>query len=251
MDGENADRIVAAEREIRDREAPLYDRHRERAAYDRRAEDGTVITALDLQPDLVVVDAGCGTGRQLLDLLERSARVVGVDHSEASLDIARERVRVDLRGRLQLLAGDVRSLPLENETADRVLCSEVIQHVPGNEGRRQALKELHRILRPGGILVITAYRWHGHIRRTKDGFFENGLYRYAFTAREFGALMRSAGFEEVRIGGTVVLPRLSERLGVSFETQRRLAFTPVGRHLAHYVIGRAVSPGAHGATGRG
>jgi SAM-dependent methyltransferase len=240
--GGDPERIVAAEREIRDRQAPVYDLHREREVYERLVEDAVVFGALDLGPELVVVDAGCGTGGSLTPLLERCARVIGVDHSEASLEVARNRVPEELRSRLELVPGDLRSVPLADRTADRVMSMGVIQHVPTDAYRRQVMEELYRVLKPDGILVVDAYRWLGHVRRHKEGFWPSGLYRYAFTAREFRALFLRSGFREVRVGGAVIAPALSERLGVSVETQQRLAFTPLGRHLAHYVVGRGRRP---------
>jgi SAM-dependent methyltransferase len=235
--------IVGREREIRDREAGIYDEHRDKDPYHRTVEDVVALGVLELRPEHVVVDAGCGTGRHLRELLSRSARVIGLDHSGEMLAIARERVPPEDRDRVELLEADLRSLPLDDASADRVLCFETLQHVPTAEFRLEAVRELFRVLKPGGVFVISAYRWLGHIRRTKDGFFDSGLYRYAFTSRELGALLREAGFGEVRVGGAVILPGLAERLGVGATWQRRLAFTPVGRHLAHYVVGRAVRPG--------
>ncbi|HMJ00632.1 MAG TPA: class I SAM-dependent methyltransferase [Gaiellaceae bacterium] len=236
------DAIVDREREIRDREARAYDRHRAQDTYHRTVEDACVFSQLDLRPEHTVVDAGCGTGTHLEALLDRAAGVIGADHSQASLDVARERVPTEKRERLTLVAADLRAMPLEDATADRVMCFEVIQHVPTDEHRRQALRELHRILKPGGVLVVSCYRWRGHIRRQKEGFFENGLYRYAFTASELGDLLQSARFADVLVGGAVILPALSQSLRVGVEAQLRLAFTPLGRHLSHYAVARGRRP---------
>lgn len=243
LDPADPESIVGREREIRDREAGAYDAHRDSDPYPRLVEDSVALDVLDLRPEHVVVDAGCGTGRQIPGLLTRSARVIGLDHSAEMLAIARERVARGDEGRVELYEADLRSLPLEDASADRVLCFETLQHVPTAEFRLAVVQDLLRVLRPGGVLVISAYRWLGHIKRQKDGFFEHGLYRYAFTSRELGELLRTAGFEDVRVGGAVILPGLAERLGIGVGVQRRLAFTPVGRHLAHYVVGRAVRPG--------
>lgn len=231
--------IVARERALRDREAHTYDDHVAQSPYFRAVESAVALSALELEPTHTVVDAGCGTGRSLPELLDRSARVVGVDHSPASLEVAAGRLREEQRGRVRLIAGDLRSIPLADATADRVLCLGVLQHVPSAEFRSESVRELRRILRPGGMLVAVAYRWLGHIRRHKEGFFGTDLYRYAFTVAEFGALMDGAGFQEIGLGGAVILPALATRLGVSVELQRRLAFTAAGRRLGHYVVARA------------
>jgi SAM-dependent methyltransferase len=173
-------------------------------------------------------------------LLEEERHVIAVDHSERSLEVAGGRAPNERR--LELRIGDLRALPVEDELADRVVCAEVLQHVPGDAQRLQAVRELHRVLRPGGLLGLTAYRWRGHVRRAKEGFWGSGLYRYAFTVRELAALLERAGFEDVTAGGAVILPGLAKRIGMSAEAQRRLAFTPVGRSLAHYVVAGGRKP---------
>lgn len=235
--------IVARERALRDREAEVYDAHRSEESWLRDVEDACLLAALGLEPGQTVLDAGCGTGRHLPALLSHASSVVGVDFSARSLDVARSGIGADAVGRIRLVEADVRKLPLEDAHFDRVICAQVLQHLPSDEDRLAAARELHRVLRPGGILAATVYRWRGHVRRHKEGFWEGGLYRYAFTAREFERLLRAAGFSAVRVGGAGILPALTRRLGIGLDLQRRLAFTPVGRHLGDYVVARASRTG--------
>jgi ubiquinone/menaquinone biosynthesis C-methylase UbiE len=232
------DQLIMAERALRDKEAPTYEEGRERHAWEVEVEESCLWRALALEPGQTVIDAGCGPGPHLPKLLETAEQVIGVDHSERSLEVARERVAGPAAARLVLHRADLRSLPLPDKAADRVLCSQAIQFVPTAERRSAVAREFLRVLRPGGLLVITAYRWLGHVKRHKEGFW-GPLYRYAFTSREFGSLFRDAGFAQVEVGGTVIWPRLAERLRMPVEMQARLAFGPVGRHLADYVMARA------------
>ena len=233
---------VAKEREVRDREAGEYDAHRGQDRWLVEVEDACVLDALDLGAGQIVVDVGSGTGRLLPTLLERAGRVIAVDHSERSLDIARRRVPEGALDRLELVAADVRALPLEDASCDRVLCVGVLQHVPSHAARLQAARELLRVLRPGGVLAASAYHWRGHIKRRKESAWATGIYYFAFTTGEFRMLFREAAFRDVEVGGAGVLPPLSRRLGLGVGVQRRLAFTPVGRLLADYVVARAVRP---------
>lgn len=93
------------------------------------------------------LDAGCGDGRYLAALAdELPARRAGCDLSERILETARARVEADYR------QASLESLPWADGAFDLVLCTQVIEHVPD---AARAARELHRVLRPGGTLVIS------------------------------------------------------------------------------------------------
>ena len=238
----DADALTAAERALRDAEAERYDALHPAEDWSIRVEDACLVDALSPRAGQTILDAGCGTGRALETLLGADRTVIGVDHSAASLDVARGRVPEAARERLSLRLGDVRDLPVSDGEVDGVWCCGVLQHVPSGAYRAEALRELRRVLRPGGVLALTAYRWLGHVRRHKEGFWDGGLYRYAFTTREMAHLLAEAGFAEVAVGGAVIAPALAARMRMSVAAQRRLAFTPVGRLLGHHVVARARRP---------
>jgi ArsR family transcriptional regulator len=99
--------------------------------------------------DWVVADLGCGTGQLAEQLAPHVARVVAVDESSAMLDAARQRLapvaNIDLR------AGSLDDLPLEDRSVDVAFLVLVLHHLPDPE---RALAEAHQVLRPGGRLVI-------------------------------------------------------------------------------------------------
>jgi SAM-dependent methyltransferase len=233
-----ADRLIEAELARREREAAVYDEHQTWSGWESVVEDAYVSGALELEPGQTAVDVGAGTGRHIPDLLSRGVDVVAIDHSGSSLEVARQRVPQASRGRLRTEIGDARSLPLPDDAADRVICMHVMQHVPSEGYRLQAAREIRRVLKPGGIAVVSAYRWLGHVKRRKEGFWEGDLYRYAFRPREFRALFERAGFEEPRVTGMIVLPGLADRLGGLVDLQQRVTRKPWSRHVAHYLVGR-------------
>lgn len=106
--------------------------------------------------DATVLDAGCGTGQLAAFLALSGARrtVVGADACRGALDLAREfkaRASID---NLNLLRGDLRSLPLAEEAFDVVNCRGVVHH---NADWKGATRQVARHVAPGGYLVLGFY----------------------------------------------------------------------------------------------
>jgi SAM-dependent methyltransferase len=89
-----------------------------------------------------MLDAGCGTG---LNLSSLPAGSVGIDLNPRNLALVRQR----LPGHVAV-EGDIEDMPFADGTFATVVCTEVLEHVPYPE---TALSEIHRVLRPGGMLV--------------------------------------------------------------------------------------------------
>lgn len=104
---------------------------------------------LELRDGERVLDAGCGMGFHLLAMgnLREDLELVGLDSDPGRLRWA-EGVGVPAR----LVQGDVEHLPFDVESFDKVLMSEVLEHLR-DDG--QALREAHRVLRPGGVLAVS------------------------------------------------------------------------------------------------
>jgi SAM-dependent methyltransferase len=233
------EQVVDATRQLRDEEAATYDDHiRRRRGWMVDVQDAVTRDALDLDAEHVVIDAGCGTGRHLPWLAATAARVIAIDYSAASLDVARGRLSPPELARIEFHAADVRRLPVETGVANRALLAEVMGDLPAPEQRLEAIRELHRVLRPGGVAVALGWRWLIAARR-RDGEWSSGLRYHTFTPGELRRLFRAAGFEEVAVGGTPLIPDLAQRLHLSPGAHVRAAFTPVGRALGRYAVVRA------------
>ncbi len=137
------------------RTPPVFNEFSQRRAaeYDRQqwAANPDYLSAFlnfaDLKPEHHVLEAGVGTGQVAAAGAPLVARYVGLDNSEEMLVQARRK----LPG-LELLHADLRAVPLLDRSFDRVLARSVLHHV--THGLEQVMRELYRVLRPGGRLVI-------------------------------------------------------------------------------------------------
>ena len=97
-----------------------------------------------------VLERGCGAGVPITDHLARHYRVIGLDLSPGQLDMARRCVAT-----AEFVRGDMAALSFADASFDAVAAFYAIIHVPRDE-HGQVLAEIFRVLRPGGLLVMTA-----------------------------------------------------------------------------------------------
>ena len=107
----------------------------------------------------MVLDLGCGFGRHAFEVLRRGAKVVACDMALHELHEVRatyaamaEVGEIEETSAAFTSAGDATRLPFQDNTFDRIIASEVLEHIHNDE---DALDELYRVLKPDGILAIT------------------------------------------------------------------------------------------------
>jgi SAM-dependent methyltransferase len=134
----------------------------------RRTVIERVLDGLDLPPGARILDAGCGSGRNMVELARRGT-VTGVELSPTSVCLARE------RGVGEVIEGSVLDMPFADDSFELAVSLDVVEHL---EDDVAALRELRRVVVPGGALVVTvpAYQWlwsghdvinHHHRRYTR------------------------------------------------------------------------------------
>ena len=146
-------------REVADRYdawAQTYDN--DLASWSYQAPDVVAETVVTRQPAAAsVLDVGCGTGLvgQALRARGFAGQILGLDLSDASLEIAQQRGAYDSLGRADLQ----QRLPLEDDSVDAVVCVGVMTYLPEVEA---AWRELARTARPRGLVVATQREdlWH-------------------------------------------------------------------------------------------
>lgn len=151
--------------------------------------------------DNLIADIGCGPGGNISSL-KKFGSVTGVDISKETLEFAKD------KGFDKLICADIKDLPMKDESFDVVSSLDVLEHIDDDV---RAVSEMYRILKPGGILLITVPAFQslftnhdramGHFRRYRE--------------KELTTLIEKAGFTSLR-SSYFVMP------GVLFHASRKL-----------------------------
>jgi SAM-dependent methyltransferase len=149
----------------------------------RTVLDG-VIAGLGLPPAARILDAGCGSGRNMVELA-RYGGVTGIELSETSVALARQ------RGAGEVVSGSVLEMPFADASFDLAVSLDVIEHLEDDLG---ALRELRRTVAPGGALLVTvpAYQW------LWSGHDEINHHHRRYTRRSLQRTAERAGWRQQR-----------------------------------------------------
>lgn len=162
-----------------------------------------------------IADLGCGNGRfyNFIKKQHKKAHYIGIDNNEKLLEKAKETF-----GEKLFKLGDLTDIPLETNSIDVACSIAAFHHIPSLEFKKKSLKEIHRIIKKDGILIISVwnlfqekykkYIWHSRLKwllsfgkyDSRDTFIpwrKSGVKRYyhAFTMRELRKLLKTNGFE--------------------------------------------------------
>jgi ubiquinone/menaquinone biosynthesis C-methylase UbiE len=149
------------------------------------------IKLLKPQPGELILDAGCGTGRNFSKLRSAGSNAIGIDFSFGMLKVARRN-----HPHFPVSLADLeRTLPYEAATFDAVLCALIGEHL---SELRRVLQEFYRVLKPGGRLVFSVYHPEmaaaGIEANFKQGDVEYRLGAFHYTVGEHESFLAGAGF---------------------------------------------------------
>jgi SAM-dependent methyltransferase len=149
----------------------------------RTVLDG-ITAGLGLPPQARILDAGCGSGRNMVELA-RNGVVTGIELSETSVALARE------RDAGEVILGSVLDMPFADASFDLAVSLDVIEHL---EDDLCALRELRRTVAPGGALLVTvpAYQW------LWSGHDEINHHHRRYTRRSLQQVAERAGWRQER-----------------------------------------------------
>jgi SAM-dependent methyltransferase len=162
----------------------------------------------------IVLEAGCGLGRYVFYLRELGIRTIGLDIGEATLNAANAWAKDNIEEIPGFLRADVRKLPLKAGSISGYISLGVIEHFI--EGPEAALREAFRVLRPGGVAIITTPNLHSLVfqkrnfkKRIKsiirifnksqgetwDLREKQTFFQYEYGRRELARFVKDAGFD--------------------------------------------------------
>jgi ubiquinone/menaquinone biosynthesis C-methylase UbiE len=130
-----------------------------RAGYFGESVREVAIAKANLRPDMVVADVGTGTGYVATGLAPLVQKVYGVDASAEMLRVAEENMCRQGLTNVEFKVGDGLNLPFEDNSLDAVFANMYLHHI---EEPPLAIAEMVRVLKPGGVLVITDEDEHEH-----------------------------------------------------------------------------------------
>ncbi len=162
---------------------------------------GKMLALTLLPPQGTLLDIGCGSGQTMQWFRERWP-----EWQTLGLDVARDGlVAAHQVGRERVFGASALDLPVPDGSVDAVITLDVLQHLPLDGGDLRALREMHRVLRPGGVLFV---RTNAQTWPHTDDDHQYSFHKY--TTRELREKLESTGFRVRQLGRLNALLGLAE-----------------------------------------
>lgn len=149
-------------------------------------------TLLRLLPPMVIADLGAGEGTFSQLLAQRAERVIAVDNSEKMVEFGAATARENGFTNLEYRLGDIEEPPIDADSVDLAFFSQALHHA---QKPLRAVEGAHRILKPGGRIVILDLVKHG-VEEARDLYADVWL---GFSELEISDFLEQAGFTDIEI----------------------------------------------------
>ena len=210
----------------------------------RTAEEAAAFLLPELRPGMRLLDVGCGPGSITRGLAERVApgETVGLDLSPETLEAARDDAAVRGLRNLRYQYGSVYELAFPDASFDVAYAHQVFQHL---REREAALREMLRVIRPGGLIAVRDVDWGTVAYWPRDTWIDRFIEVHHQTwyrnggeprmGRALRALFNDAAIGDVRITASLwcyATPRETTEWGESYA--ERLLTSPMGSRAVEY-----------------
>lgn len=161
-----------------------------RSGYFTEAMRDAAIELIDLKPDHIVADIGCGTGFMIQGLVKKVFKVYGFDESPQMLEIAKS--NLDSFNNVELKLSEGENLPIADDSFDAVFANMYLHHTIDPQ---KAIRELYRVVHTGGWLLITDMDLHNN-EWMKEAMADRWL---GFSRDDIKTWFINSGFKNVNI----------------------------------------------------
>ena len=190
------------------------------------------LNLLGLRDDDLVLDAGCGEGRHSWEACKQNhSTVIAFDIDWESLEknkytLALMKQKGEVNSNSYLLQADINSLPFKDGAFNRIICSEVLEHIPQDQ---QALRELIRVLDNDGAMAVSVPHYFAESicwRLSKDYYGFPGGHIRRYKTQQIVALLRSHRLNIYAIRRTHALHSFYWILRCMFGIKKKNALIP-------------------------
>jgi ubiquinone/menaquinone biosynthesis C-methylase UbiE len=189
-----------------------------------------IVSELNYSENLKIIDFGSGVGNSVPFINKHmpNAQLTCLDVSSKSLDIARSRYR----DYAEYVSFDGESIPFEDEFCDVVFSACVFHHIPNDE-HEKLLREIYRILKPGGMFIVFEHNPFNPLTRNAVNtcpFDENAV---LITAPQFVKRIKNVGYKNIERHYRIFFPRFFRLFR---KMEKFLTWFPLGAQ--YYVLAR-------------
>jgi ubiquinone/menaquinone biosynthesis C-methylase UbiE/DNA-binding transcriptional ArsR family regulator len=191
-DRENLDRVLSKRRRASEQYFNLIAGRLGKGYCPGRNWESIGHLALRLVPGIVIADLGAGEGMVSQLLAHRAERVWCIDNSPKMVEVGSELARKNGLANLAYKLGDIEKVPLPDRSVDVAILSQALHHASHPQ---TAVLEAHRILKPGGQVIVLDLKEHA-FEKARELYGDLWL---GFTESALHGFLKKAGFQKVEV----------------------------------------------------